>query len=261
MFAGLEAMIADAIAKNEGAIPNNPHNASLLVSKNQMMRQPGFADGIRSNAQYVEGSASARSGRGVPIIAIFAQEHMRADAGSAVRTVEQAFPVLESFVRSHYSFSAAWIWYGFVIGAFGGNGQVYIEDRGTYEARTGQTRLPHEAMLIHEHAHSYVGSEALTQFLEAYVFNFLRTGSERVPDWLLTRQYSPFDSANVDLAALLDVYQMIGADAMSRGYEAILPHKPPYGSPLTESAKQAFAAVVPEEFRSQVLAKLSAVTF
>lgn len=89
----------------------------------------------------------------------------------------------------------------------------------------------------------------------------LRTGSPNLQTWLFTRGYAGQASTNTDVAALLDVYQLIGPNAMAGGYRAVLPLRPPYGSPLPDAAKQAFVQTLPESLRDQVLAKLSAVTF
>jgi hypothetical protein len=60
---------------------------------------------------------------------------------------------------------------------------------------------------------------------------------------------------------MLDVYQLIGYDAMARAYRAIRPLNPPYGSPLSSTVIQTFAEQVPPEHRSEVTDKLRRVTF
>ncbi len=89
----------------------------------------------------------------------------------------------------------------------------------------------------------------------------LHTGSPSVQTWVFTRGYSGPASTNSDVAALLDVYQLIGSEAMAAGYRAVLPHKPRYGSPLSDAVKQACVQTLSPSLRDQVFAKLSAVTF
>lgn len=261
MFGHLDSTIRQAIATNEANLPSNPRLADLFAAKLAMLRQPGFAAGISRDALYVESSAVSRNGQSVPIVAIFAQAGMRDDAAASVRELEQVFGILEAYLEIDYPYGHVWLWYGFVIGNSGGGGRLNIEERTSYETRTPSTRLPYDAILAHEHAHSYIGTEALTQFLEMHVYNVARTGSQDLSAWSHTRGYQPFDPANIDAAALLDIYQRIGPATMAAGYRAVFPFRPPYGSPLSEEVKQAFAAVVPEALRAEVLEKLSAIRF
>ena len=45
--------------------------------------------------------------------------------------------------------------------------------------------------------------------------------------------------ANKDLAAVMDVYQLLGYDAMSRSYAAVIPLRPAYGQALSPAVIQA----------------------
>jgi hypothetical protein len=196
-----------------------------------------------------------------PIALVFPLESMRSEAHLAVTTLAPVVPLLEEFFAESFPTPVVRVWYGFKIGNTGGGGVLYMEDRTTYEARTGPNRLPFDAILSHELGHSYTGNESLTQFLELYTYNVIRTGS-RVPSaWTFTRNWVPGLPTNQDLAAMLDVYQLIGYDAMARAYRAIRPLNPPYGSPLSSTVIQTFAEQVPPEHRSEVTDKLRRVTF
>lgn len=135
------------------------------------------------------------------------------------------------------------------------------QGRTIYEARTGPNRLPFDAILSHELGHSYIGNESLTQFLELYTYNVIRTGSRVPSEWTFVRGWVPGLATNQDVAAVLDVYQLIGYEATARAYRAIQPLNRPYGSPLSSTVIQTFVDQVPPEHRSQVTDKLSRVTF
>lgn len=261
MFNALDAYIASALANERDSLPRNPHMAAYINAKIALLSQPGLGAAISAGRWYEEGSVRSANGRTLPIATLFPAAGMRAESVTAIREIERSFDVLESYLAMPFGFDEIRLWYGFITGNRGGSGSLQMEDRTSYEARTPSTRLPYDAILAHELAHSYVGNESLTQFLELYVYNVLRTGSAQLQSWVFTRGYSGPAATNIDVAALLDVYQLIGPDAMASGYRAVLPHAPPYGSPLSEAAKQAFAQTVPDSLRAQVLAKLSAVTF
>jgi hypothetical protein len=261
MFLELDTYISRALADVQASLPRNPHLTSQLQAKIAMLSQPGLASEISRNRHYAEGSVTSRSGVTIPVVTIFPLAGMRVEAEASVRELERVAPLLENYLATAFPYSVIRIWYGFVIGNSGGGGSLFMEDRTTYDARTSADRLPYDAILAHEHAHSYVSNEAMTQFLELYAYNLIRTGSRDVQAWPFTRAYVAFSSSNINVSSLLDVYQWIGADGMSRGYQAVLPLRPPYGSPLSEAVKQAFAATVPEALRAQVHAKLSTISF
>ena len=62
-------------------------------------------------------------------------------------------------------------------------------------------------------------------------------------------------------SAVLDVYQLVGLEAMKRGYRAMYPLRPPYGGPIPVSSINAFVAEMPEALRAQVAEKLGRVGF
>ena len=93
----------------------------------------------------------------------------------------------------------------------------------------------------------------------AYGYNVLRTGSTDVGAWTFTRDYVSGREANEGVHALLDVYRLIGRDAMASAYRAVLPLRPPYGQPLSAAARQAFVDAAPAAVKAQVAAKLAKV--
>ena len=261
MFNALDAYIASTLTRQRELLPLNPQHAAYINAKIAMLSNPALGAAISAGRWYEEGSVRSRDGRTLPIAAVFPAAGMRAEAAAAIRESERSFDVLEPYLAASFPDDDIWLWYGFSLGNRGASGLLDMEDRTTYDERAAATQQPYDAILAHELAHSYIGSEALTQFLELYVYNVLRTGSPNVQTWLFTRGYAGPASTNTDVAALLDLYPLIGPDAMAAGYRAVLSHKPPYGSPLSDAAKQAFAQTVPESLRDQVLAKLAAVTF
>ena len=261
MFNALDAYIGNALTRQRELLPLNPQHAAYSNAKIAMLSNPGLGAAISAGRWYEEGTVRSRDGRTLPIAAVFPASEMRAESAAAIRELERSFDVLETYLAASFPDEDIWVWYGFTLGNRGGSGLLDMEDRTTYDARAGATQQPYDAILAHELAHSYIGSESLTQFLELYVYNVLRAGSANVQTWLFTRGYAGPASTNTDVAALLDIYQLIGPDAMAAGYRAVLPHKPQYGSPLPDAAKQAFVQTVSESLRDQVLAKLSAVTF
>jgi hypothetical protein len=256
MLDALPAYIASALAENQDLLPRNPQSASYIQAKIVMLQDPNLSAAIRNDRRWAE-SANSR----IPIACVFPLESMRSEANLAVTTIEPVVPVLEEFFVKAFPTPAVRIWYGFKIGNTGGGGAIYSEDRTTYEARTGPNRLPFDAILSHELGHSYIGNESLTQFLELYTYNVIRTGSQVPSAWTFVRNWVPGLTTNQDVAAVLDVYQLIGYDAMARAYRAIQPLNPPYGSPLSSTVIQTFVDQVLPEHRSQVTDKLKRVTF
>jgi hypothetical protein len=256
MLNALPAYIISVLAENQGLLPRNPQSASYIQAKIAMLQDPNLATAIRNDRRWAE-SASSR----IPIACVFPLESMRSEANLAVTTLESVVPLLEEFFAKSFPTPAVRVWYGFKVGNTGGGGVIYSEDRTTYETRTGPNRLPFDAILSHELGHSYIGNESLNQFLELYTYNVIRTGS-RVPSaWTFVRNWVPGLATNQDVAAMLDVYQLIGYDATARAYRAIQPLNPPYGSPLSSTVIQTFVDQVLPEHRSQVTDTLRRVTF
>ena len=112
--------------------------------------------------------------------------------------------------------------------------------------------LPFEVIVHHEVAHSYFGNESLAKFLDMYIYNRIYTNSLGVDSWIFTWDYDPFYFRNSGLYGLMDIYQLIGHDAMARAYQALYPLRPPYGQRLSEAGKQVFLNETPPELQDQV---------
>lgn len=155
-------------------------------------------------------------------------------------------------------------WQGFTLGARGGPGSISIEDQATYEsvepAPWRPYVLPYTAILTHELGHSFFRNEGLTQFLELYTYNLIETGSPHAGDWAFTRAHVPHAETNTQVHALLDIYMLIGEEAMSAAFAAAFPLGARYGEPLSPAVRQAFIDAAPPELREVVAAKIATIT-
>jgi hypothetical protein len=261
MLNGLQAHITESIAYNRDLLPRNPQSTAQLQAKIAMLENPSLAAEIIQGQRWVEGQAGSLGGPPIAIATVFPLEFMRADAAQVIGTLESSVPPLETFFAIAFPAPSIRVWYGFALGNRGGGGVIHTEDRTTYEGRTGPNRLPYDAILGHELAHSYISNEMLTQFLELYLYNVIRTGSIDPAVWVFTRDWVPDQSSNAGLAAVLDVYQLLGHDAMARAYRAVYPLRPPYGQPLSPAVIQAFVDQAPADARDLVAAKLATIVF
>lgn len=242
------------------SLPLNPHSTAFMQAKIDIMRKPGLGGEILEQGRWVETSIATRAGETVPLMAIFPVEGMRTEAVQYLDLIKAGVPVLEEFFDLTFpTQNAIRMWYGFKTGMSGGGGMINVEDRTAYDARTQGRALPYESGIIHELGHSYVGSESLTQFLEVYGDNVLRTGSRDIAKWTFTRSWTPMRAENEGVHALLDVYRMIGPDAMAAGFRAVVPLRPPYGQPLTAAMQQVFVDAAPAALKDAVAAKMARV--
>ncbi|MGH7638969.1 MAG: Ig-like domain-containing protein [Gemmatimonadaceae bacterium] len=255
MLGHLQDQIGSFRNRLAASLPFNQLLRDDIEAKLAMLNTPGLGSAIILDRSFIERIMAGRD-KPIPIVGVFPLERIRTEADIAVGHLEANLQVLESFVGA-WRAPTVQLWYGFTIGSSGGGGRVNIEERATFTARG--VALPHEALFGHELSHSYVANETLTQFLELYVYNVRVTGSQKLDDWAWTRGYTGTDDDNVDVHVLLDIYALIGPDAMSAGYRAILPFHPLYGGALSIEAIQAFAEVVPVEHRAAVEAKLSRI--
>jgi len=260
----LQSLVADIDAfrrENIDALPRNPQNAAFIQAKISMLQNAALPADIINGRRWIDRTLPGMGGRTIPIALLFPLDAMRAESVLAVDTLAPVLGLLEGFFDTPFPTPAIRVWYGFKIGNSGGGGAIYSEDRTTYESRTPATRLPFDAGLCHELGHSYIGNESLNQFLELYNYNVARGASIDPQTWTFTRSWTPGAVANQDSAAVLDIYQTIGHDAMRRAYRAIYPLRPPYGSPLSQPVIDAFLAQVPASVRAQVDAKLRKIVF
>jgi hypothetical protein len=261
MLQQLPGYISSALSENQDLLPHNPHLAAQIQAKIVMLQSPTLVADINKGQFYSEGSVTSGDGRKISIVTVFPMANMRTEASESVRSLELALPILESFMGTSFPVNAIRIWHGFIIGNSGGGGMLFMEDRSTYESRTGPGALPYESILDHELSHSYIGHESLNQFLELYLYNMVHTNSARVESWISARGYAAELPSNVGIAALLDVYQWIGWDSMVRAYRTIYTLRPPYGQPLGAESKQAFVDQAPASLKAQVADKLAKVTY
>lgn len=261
MLLGITTYLGDALTGNTASLPGNPQIATWIQNKITMLQNTSLAVDVVAARRWFEGQATSINGRVVPVVLIFPAEAMRAEAADAVHALEPTMPLLERFYNVPFPLSNVRVWYGFVVGNSGGGGVIYSEDRTTYEARTTSTRLPFDAILNHEMGHTYMAHESLNQFLEIYTYNAVRGASTDVTTWGFTRGWTPGASSNTGVAALLDICQLIGFDAMQTAYRAIYPLKPAYGAGLTQNVIDAFVSSVPAAQQSAVRAKLNNVGF
>ena len=255
MYSQLASQIASAITYNESGLPRNPRNRDELLELIALLRTPTLEAEIRDGS-YVEASVvESIDGRRLPIVTMFPRASSREDAIRANGYVQLAATLLEDFLQVPFPHSGISSWYGFFIGNRGGGGTILSEDQTTYETRRGPVvlgYLPFEAIIHHEVSHSYFGNEYLTQFLELYVYNRTYTNSLDVDSWVYTRDYEPFLASNSHTHGLLDIYQLIGHDAMARAFQALYPLRPSYGTPLSEAGKQAIVNEAPFGLQNQV---------
>lgn len=118
-----------------------------------------------------------------------------------------------------------------------------------------------EAILVHELSHNYIGHEGLNQFLEMYQYNVVETGSTDPALWTYARTLGPPGDPSISSAALVDVYRLIGHDAMASAYHAVYALNPPYGQPLSSAVKQVFIDRAPESLKAQVTTLMARVVY
>jgi uncharacterized protein YjdB len=260
MFNNLASLITYFIEYNQSSLISNPHLATQIESKIEMLKSPTLANEIVDGSFYSADIVTSADGRQIPISVVFPLESMRFDAYQSVISVKHVLPILESFMDVSFPWYDISIWYGFRMGMAGGGGHAYMEDQKTYEARTGPNRFPYEAGLFHEISHSYIGNESLNQFLEIYQFNMVHANSYDVKSWIYMRNYTAWQVDNTGCFALMDIYQLIGHGNMSKAFKILYSLNPPYGSPLSAECKQAIIDQAPIAVKAQVITKVGMIT-
>lgn len=255
MLQSVATYIVSAYAEMQANRPNNPHLETQYRTKLTMLAEATLIAQIFNGRQWVEGTASTGHGA-VPVAAVFPSLAMQAECVATVRLAESYLPVLVEFFHEPFPTGELEIWYGFKIGASGGGGALYLEDRTTYEGRWSAPMGRFDPMVAHEIAHTYMGNEALTQFLEIYTYNVARGAGVNVAAWTETRGWTPVTPSTYGATHPLDIYHRVGFDVMRRAYRAIRPLRPAYGQPLSAAVIAAFLSEVPAEHREFVEAKL-----
>jgi hypothetical protein len=261
MYQELPSHITQQLASLQQDVSRNPGIVSFFNTKITLLQRSSLAAEIANGRMFAEVSATSIDERQIAIATLFPEERLRGEAMQAISMLQQALPVLEQFLGTPFPSTQVRVWYGFKIGNSGGGGSIFSEDRTTYEARTPASRLPFDAILQHELSHSYIGNETLNQFLELYTYNRLRGAGPDLATWTFTRGYPGPREDNRDVALVLDVYQLLGHDAMARAYKAAYGLRPPYGQPLSAAVRQVFVDQAPAHLKSAVDDKLSRITF
>jgi hypothetical protein len=253
MLSGLPSQIAASLRSNEQALTGNPGTAApQREAKIAVLRRPTIANEIITG-RFFDARTSPSAAGGVMLAAVFLQDNMRPDVSTALDQLAIAVPILEGFMGHPFPHEAVRIWYGFAIGSRGGGGNLFAEDCATYTSRTGAMRLPCDAILYHELAHSYILHEGLTQFIELYVTNVIATGSPDPSRWSYVRSDVGVPPASTaSSAALVEIYRLIGGAAMTRAYSAIYQLDTAAGESLSLAGKRAFIDNAPPDVRRQV---------
>jgi hypothetical protein len=249
----LPAWIVSSLEYNQESLPRNPQLASEIQAKIEMLSAPGLEASILNEALFGEGETTTLDGRSIPVAFVYPADTMRWGVQQDIERLVPTISTLEGFIGVPWPHNYVREWYGFRMGHSGGGGELYMEDRGTYADRG----VPNDVIVPHELGHSYIGHEGLTQFLEVYGYNVVETGSTDLSTWTWTRSvgggpYVPFAPENQGAWALMDIYQLIGRAAMGRAYARIHAIGAPYGTPLSEAARQTFVDEAPEVDREQV---------
>jgi hypothetical protein len=257
-------VISSATSQMQYTLSSNPNVAAYINAIIAMLQIPTLSNDIISEKLFEAGFVASMNGRRIPIVAVFPKASLREEARKALGSVQLAIPIIERFLNTPFPTSDIRIWYGFIVGASGGSGTLNMEAERIYETRRTMAdliSLSYEAMIDHEMSHSYISHESLNQFLELYASNCANTNSTDIQSWIYLRNYVPFRESNDGISALLDIFQLIGEDAMKNAYRTILPLKPPYGKPLPDEDKQAFVDAAPLSVKSRVQTIINRVTY
>lgn len=247
----LPDLIASSLEGNRELLANNTTLRSELEAKITLLSDPDLEAKILNGGLFQESSANSLDGRTIPITIVFPADTMAPGALIELARLGPTVEILEQLLGTPWPQEFVQEMYGFKIGHSGGGGILFMEDRGTYADRG----VPQDAIVAHELGHSYIGNEQLTQFLEVYGFNVLETGTTDFDAWSYRRgEYTPFDPENGHLFALLDIYQLIGSEAMGRALATIHSIGARYGEPLSLEARQALVDEAGPDVQEQVAA-------
>lgn len=224
MLVRLAANLVVFHRENQELLPRNPSLAAHINAKTSMLETPGLINQIFDERRWVEGSASTARGEGITIGAIFPLETMRASCLSAVQDLERYLPLLMDFFAEPFPTGRLELWYGFRMGANGGNGSIVILDEAVSALTNPNSPTGYSATLAHEASHSYIGNEALTQYLELYLYNVARGLGTEPGSWTYTRGWTPTTPSTFGVSVVLDVHHRVGFEVMQRAYRAIRPH-------------------------------------
>ena len=243
----------------QSQLPRNPWVQAQIVAKILMLANQNLAVDIVTGKRWNETKVTSIDGHAITVSSVFPTESMRSENADVLARVAPIMPLLEHFYNLPFASSTVLVWYGFALGSSDGGNTLNAEDRSGYIARNGPS--PYDAMLPHELGHSFMPHESLNQFFELYAYNLLAGATTDPATWTWTRGWVPGASSNTGVAALLDVYVMIGLDGMQRAYRAIYPLRPAYGAPISSAVIDAFVATVPTAQQDAIRVKLNAVGY
>lgn len=262
LLTGLSGYIQQELLNLQSLLPRNPQNATQIQAKITLLQQPALPSNIVAGAWWVDSTLTTTAGKSLGAVTVFPLASLRAEAQQELEIAKRTVPILEGFFDQPFPSPSIRMWYGFTIGNSSSNGLLYMEDRSTYDSRTGPDRfLPYDSIVSHEIGHSYIGNESANQFLELYAANIIAGGTANLDTWTITRGWTPNLESNTGISAILDVYRLVGLENMRRGYQALYAQHPPYGQTLSASAQQAFVDRMPADLQSAVAAKLAKVGF
>jgi uncharacterized protein YjdB len=261
MFDLLSNYILWGIGYNQSLLENNPHLASQINTKIQMLQNPSLKCEIIDGNYYSADNVKSVDGRIIPLSAVFAMPSMRPESDQSIISIKSAMPIIENFMSTPYPFNDFYDWIGFNVGNIGGSNSIFMWEKEGYDEvnSTNSNPHPYEATLFHEFSHGYIGNEGLNQFLHIYLYNMVHTNSPDINSWIYLQGYIAFQDSNTWVYALLDIYQLIGHDNMSRAYKILYSLKPPYGRPLSTECLQVFIDQAPTSVKEQVAAKVAKI--
>jgi hypothetical protein len=260
LVTGLSGYIQQELQNLQSLLPKNPQSATQIQAKISLLQQPALAANITAGAWWVDTTFTTTAGKSLGAVTVFPLASLRTEAQQELTIATRTVPILEAFFDQPFPSPSIRMWYGFTIGNSSSNGLLYMEDRTTYDSRTGPNRfLPYDSIVSHEIGHSYIGNESVNQFLELYSANIIAGGTASLDTWTFTRGWTPNLASNTGIAAILDIYRLVGLENMRRGYQALYAQHPPYGQALSASAQQAFVDRMPLDLQPAVAAKLAKV--
>jgi hypothetical protein len=241
--------------------PKNPGMESLYDAKIAVLEDPELYNKIINNKWWLVDTAPSVGSRPIAFVAVYPNPSMRADAWYALQVAKLSLPLIEEFMGQPFTSTVITIHYGFMMGSSGGGGGLILEDKPTYVGRWKPPMFYYDPVICHELSHAFIGHEGLNQFLEIFLYNRLLGRTSAFGDWLYMRDYKTITGKKTGYAAVLDIYQLIGLEAMQKAYREVYKLKPPYGQVLPENCKQIFVNQAPEQLKSQVQAMVANITY
>lgn len=261
MFEMLPFYIKESVSYNQNLLERNPHLASQINTKNQMLQNPSLQSEIIEGYYYSADKVKSIDGRIIHLSSVFAMPGLRAESDQSIKSIKSALPIIENFMSTAYPFNEFYEWIGFRIGNSNSGNFIDMWEKESYDevASTLSNPFPYESVLLHEFSHGYIGNEGLNQFLHIYLYNMVHTNSPDINSWIYLQGYTAFQESNIWVHALLDIYQLIGHDNMSKAYKILYSLKPPYGSSLSNECQQVFIDLAPTSVKEQVAAKVAKI--